>query len=171
MSRERPDRFAAQLGRRLRACRISAHVTQEELAERAGLHRTAIGFLERGARTPRVDTLLRLCAALAVEPADLLADMHVQLPERIYAGTETLSPKEREKRIEVGVLALVLDLHPERVSAVELIRQLVLADTHVNNRRAIQAGLGRLLDAELLEEVGGRIAPTRAALHFAQLPS
>jgi transcriptional regulator with XRE-family HTH domain len=33
---------------------------------RAGLHRTEIGLLERGARVPRIDTLLKLAAALGV---------------------------------------------------------------------------------------------------------
>ena len=48
---------------------------------------------------PRVDTLLRLAAALEVEPADLLAGVYVQLPERMSTSIETLSPKEKEKRM------------------------------------------------------------------------
>lgn len=170
VSQEKSNTVAAQFGRRLRACRIRTYVTQEELAERAGLHRTAISLLERGARMPRVDTLLRLAAALEVEPADILAGVYVQLPERMSTSIETLSPKEKEKRIEMGVLTTVLDLHPEHVSAAELTRRLVLTDPRVNDMRAVERGLGRLVDAELLQEVGGRIAPTRATLHFSQLP-
>lgn len=170
MSQEKSNTVAAQLGRRLRARRIRTYVTQEELAERAGLHRTAIGLHERGDRMPRVDTLLRLAAALAVEPAELLAGVYVQLPERMSTSIETLSPKEKEKRIEMGVLTMVLDLHPEHVSAAELTRRVVLADPRVNDVGAVEGGLGRLLDAELLQEVDGRIAPTRATLHFRQLP-
>lgn len=62
------ERFAENL---LRA-REAASLSQEELAFRAALHRTEIGLLERGARTPRIDTLAKLAGALGVEPAALL---------------------------------------------------------------------------------------------------
>jgi transcriptional regulator with XRE-family HTH domain len=44
-------------------------MTQEELAERASLHRTAIGLLEQGHRMARADTLLQLAGALSISPA------------------------------------------------------------------------------------------------------
>lgn len=61
------DRF----GQNLRRCRRVANLSQEQLGLRAGLHRTEIGLLERGARVPRIDTLLKLAAALSVEPGEL----------------------------------------------------------------------------------------------------
>jgi transcriptional regulator with XRE-family HTH domain len=57
-------------------------MAQEALAERTGLHRTEIGLLERGARIPRIDTLLRLAVALSVEPSELLKGIQVSLPQR-----------------------------------------------------------------------------------------
>jgi transcriptional regulator with XRE-family HTH domain len=65
---EPADRF----GQNLRRCRRVADLSQEQLGLRAGLHRTEIGLLERGARIPRIDTLLKLAAALAVSPRALL---------------------------------------------------------------------------------------------------
>lgn len=62
------QRFAENL-RRLRK---RAGLSQEQLAKRAGLHRTAIGLLEKGARVPRIDTLIKLAAVLEVEAAGLL---------------------------------------------------------------------------------------------------
>jgi transcriptional regulator with XRE-family HTH domain len=62
------ERFTDNL---LRA-RGSAGLTQEEIAFRAGLHRTEVGLLERGLRVPRIDTLVKLAGALGVEPAALL---------------------------------------------------------------------------------------------------
>lgn len=55
-----------RFGRNLRAARMQIGLSQEQLGFRAGLHRTEIGLLERGARVPRVDTLLKLAAALGV---------------------------------------------------------------------------------------------------------
>lgn len=161
---------ALSFGRRLRACRMRTHITQEALADRAELHRTAISLLERGQRVPRIDTLLRLAAALAVEPAKLLAGVHVQPPEGTYTGVEALSPRERDETIEAGLLTIAFDLHPDHVSADDLIRRALAADAHSTEELAIEQGLERLKEAELLQEVGGRIAPTRAALHFDRLP-
>ena len=50
----------------LRYCRKRAGMTQEGLAFDAGLHRTEIGLLETGARVPRIDTLVKLAAALSI---------------------------------------------------------------------------------------------------------
>jgi transcriptional regulator with XRE-family HTH domain len=47
-------------------------MTQEELAVRAALHRTAIGLLEQGQRVARADTLLQLAGALSISPAAFL---------------------------------------------------------------------------------------------------
>ena len=48
--------------------------SQEELAERAGLHRTYISGVERGIRNPTVTVLAKIAKALGVKPAELLSD-------------------------------------------------------------------------------------------------
>ena len=62
---------AKQFGANLSRLRERAEITQEELAFRASLHRTEIGLLERGGRTPKIDTLAKLAGALEVEPGAL----------------------------------------------------------------------------------------------------
>ncbi len=56
------ERFGANLLRVRQARRLS----QENLAERAGIHRTQISMLETGRRQPMLETLIRLAAALEV---------------------------------------------------------------------------------------------------------
>src|SRR5689334_5335230 len=61
-------------GELLRVYRLAANLTQEELAERAGLSARGISDLERGARgLPRKDTLQLLLPALDLPPADQAA--------------------------------------------------------------------------------------------------
>lgn len=55
--------------RRLRALR---GVSQEELADRADIHRTNISKLERGLHAVSIDNLHWIANALGVEAADLL---------------------------------------------------------------------------------------------------
>lgn len=63
---------AERFGRNLFLARRRAGQSQQELADRAGVHRTEIGLLENGRRTARVDTLMKLTGALEVDPRDLL---------------------------------------------------------------------------------------------------
>lgn len=51
-------------GERLRAARRAAGLTQEQLAQRAGLDRPAYSEIERGQRDARLTTLLRIESAL-----------------------------------------------------------------------------------------------------------
>jgi transcriptional regulator with XRE-family HTH domain len=70
--RLRSEEVALQFGRNLFRCRRRAAMSQEELGNLASLHRTEIGMLENGTRLARVDTLMKLAGALAVEPSELL---------------------------------------------------------------------------------------------------
>ena len=58
-------------GEAVRTYRRQAELSQEELAARAGIHRTYIGGIERGERNPTLTMIYRLAEALQVQPGDL----------------------------------------------------------------------------------------------------
>jgi transcriptional regulator with XRE-family HTH domain len=60
------------LARRIRSERERHGVSQEDFAEDCGLHRTAIGLLERGKSIPRLDTLLLVSQHLGLTVSELL---------------------------------------------------------------------------------------------------
>jgi transcriptional regulator with XRE-family HTH domain len=61
-----------RFGRRLRELRKERGLSQEELAFRAGLHRTYVSSAERGERNVSLINIKRLAKALGVDMCDLL---------------------------------------------------------------------------------------------------
>ncbi|MYM88436.1 helix-turn-helix domain-containing protein [Rugamonas sp. FT82W] len=59
-------------GVRLRLAREEMGLSQEVLAEKAGLHRTYIGQVERGERNISVDSMERLADAVGLQLWDML---------------------------------------------------------------------------------------------------
>jgi transcriptional regulator with XRE-family HTH domain len=58
-------------GKALRALREDRGYSQEELAERAGLHRNYVGGVERGERNVALENIVKLAGALSVRTRDL----------------------------------------------------------------------------------------------------
>ena len=59
--------FFARIADQVAEQRIARRLSQRELAELVGTTQSAIARLERGGRPPRIDTLLRIAAALDCE--------------------------------------------------------------------------------------------------------
>jgi len=55
--------------------------SQEELADRADLHRTYISLIERGLRTASIQTLTKLAEALSTTGYQLLRDVEGEVSE------------------------------------------------------------------------------------------
>jgi len=67
-----PDGWLAQVGDAIRAARQSRDLSQEALADEAGLDRSHLGRIERGERNLTLLNLLRIASALQIQGSDLL---------------------------------------------------------------------------------------------------
>ena len=67
------QRLNRELARRLREERRRLGLTQESLAEKAGVSANFLAHLERGTRGVSLETLCRLAEAMSIQPASLLS--------------------------------------------------------------------------------------------------
>jgi len=65
---------AAYIGRNLKAARVRRLLTQEELAEKAGVSPSTIVNIERDQTVPHFSTIRKLADALDVDPTSLLGE-------------------------------------------------------------------------------------------------
>ena len=73
------------IGARIKAARERVHLTQEQLAEIIDISPTHMSVIERGVKTPKLDTFVRIANALGVSTDALLQDVVVPANESILA--------------------------------------------------------------------------------------
>ena len=67
-----PAGVEISFGQILRKLRESAALSQEQLAFRSGHHRTYISLLERGLRSPSLQAIVKISAALEISPDEIV---------------------------------------------------------------------------------------------------
>lgn len=72
------------VGERIRSHRERLGLSQEKLAERADLHWTYIGQVERGARNLGLHNIIRIAGALGINPGELVTGLS---PVDVAPGT------------------------------------------------------------------------------------
>lgn len=84
--------LAKAFGMAVRDARINANLTQEQLAHRAGVHRTYIGDLENGRKSPTLDVVEALAGALERTAHELIAEAEGR------ARTPNLASRQAQSR-------------------------------------------------------------------------
>jgi transcriptional regulator with XRE-family HTH domain len=70
-----PASIKSRFGATIRTLRDERGLSQEELAERAGLHRNYVGGVERGERNIALENIVKLAKALSVATRDLFTNV------------------------------------------------------------------------------------------------
>jgi len=68
-----PEAISLQVIRLLKAEREKRGISMNLLAQKAGINRQTVAFIEQGLRNPTMNTLFRLTSALEVEPEKIIA--------------------------------------------------------------------------------------------------
>ena len=97
------------IGSKIKEARERAHLTQEELAEIIDISPTHMSVIERGVKTPKLDTFVKIVKALNLSADALLLDGMDQVNDSIVAelsvrlGRQT---DENQNRILNAIRAL-----------------------------------------------------------------
>ena len=97
------------IGARIKAARERVHLTQEQLDEIIDISPIHMSVIERGVKTPKLDTFVRIANALGVSTDALLRDVVVPANESILAELSVRIgrlPQKDQERILNAIRAL-----------------------------------------------------------------
>jgi tetratricopeptide (TPR) repeat protein/transcriptional regulator with XRE-family HTH domain len=155
---------AAALGQRLRACRQSAELSQDELAERSGLSTRTLSNLERGrTRWPHPDSVRRLADALRLRGearGDFLATADRRLLRNATASAVVV-PDGHQARAGGGQIV------PRQLPGP--VRQFVGRDSEIAALTSLLDSAGSAPAALVISAIGGTagVGKTALAIHWA----
>ena len=94
-----------KLGNNIRKFRLTADISQETLAKKAGLYPAYLGRLERGEKCPTIDTLYKICRALDIHMSDVLTfdeDIYDRDHEAMARIEHVLDRMEQPQQIKLA---------------------------------------------------------------------
>jgi len=97
------------IGARIKAAREKAGMTQEDLAAALEMSPTHISVIERGVKSPKLETLVNIANTLKVSSDMLLQDVVTYSADGIaseLSGTISKLPKRDQERILNAIRAL-----------------------------------------------------------------
>lgn len=69
------EKIDIKFGRKVAFLRMQIGLSQEKFAEKCGIHRTYIGAVERGEKSPTLKTLEKIAKGLNVRISELLVNL------------------------------------------------------------------------------------------------
>ena len=69
------EKIDTKFGRKVASLRLQMGLSQEKFAEICNIHRTYIGTVERGEKSPTLKTIEKIAIGLNIRISDLLTDL------------------------------------------------------------------------------------------------
>ncbi len=107
--------IAVNFGQRVRSLRQSKHLSQEKLAELTGLHSTYIGQIERGEKSPTLDSVYKIALGLDMSMSKLFdhIDCDLNAENADYASkiyNRIIGLENTQKKKIYKIICDILDL-------------------------------------------------------------
>lgn len=100
------SRISSEIGARIRNYRNLLRISQEELAERCGLHPTYIGQLERGEKNATLESIEKVASGLTISLERLFEnigsdEMGLNYPQQAYSIIHSVNINEQSRLVEI----------------------------------------------------------------------
>ena len=125
------------LGQKLYALRLEKGLTQRDLTLRSGVPQPNISNIEKGRRDLTVFTLLKLCSALEVRPADVFSE----IPPTLKKDSMT---RERLERLAKAVWGAAVVLNQNERRTVQLLQNVIPLSKKRKNQKMIYSSWNEL---------------------------
>ena len=152
----REEPMGENLGRRIAAHRAKLGLTQQELADRLAVSRTAVSHLEAGMTVPGERTIVLLAGLFKIEPRELVADTNYPT-----AKAERL-PAVAARYTEIELLVALLDNDLTWLERADGLDERRVLDEWEARLRAIDEHALDLRERELLREARSTVRKRRS---------
>ena len=143
------EQIAVSFGRRLHGCRMRTYIARRRSPSRAAP--------PDGDRPPRARPSRSAhrhsaspCRRAGRQAGGAPCRRPPPTTRRAAHGHRGPRPRERDETVEASLLAIACDLHPEHLSADDLIRRAMAAMLNPPRAQVLERALERLKDAQLL---------------------
>ena len=111
------------IGERIRSARKEEHLTQVQLAEKAGIAVNSLRLYESGKRSPNIETLEKIISALGIEH---YSELTYDPDDRAHIHTERIiyqvESRERQEKVRLYGEKAVLEKEAEEEKIAEIYR-------------------------------------------------
>ena len=106
--------LATEIGKRIRNYRLQQDMSQDDLAEKCGMHPTYIGQIERGEKNATIESISKIGSGLNVSLSTLFEHLEEYTeaenyyPSIAYNLVQSVSESDQERLVEIIRIALEL---------------------------------------------------------------
>ena len=106
--------LATEIGKRIRNYRLQQDMSQDDLAEKCGMHPTYIGQIERGEKNATIESISKIASGLNVPLSTLFEHLEEytetdnNYPSIAYNLVQSVSESDQERLVEIIRIALEL---------------------------------------------------------------
>lgn len=98
--------LSIEIGQRIRNYRLQNKLSQEELAEKCGLHPTYIGQVERGEKNATIESISKITAGLSISLGTLFENITSfddgnSYPSQAYDLILSVTPEKQKQLVDI----------------------------------------------------------------------
>ena len=124
------------IGQRLQSIRVAKNITQATLVERTGIPQSGLSNIERGKNDITVSTMIRICFALDINPAELFQG---RMP-----GNKMVFTRDRIERIAAVTAGKELELSEDEKSISENLKMIIPLNKSRKSKKNVQRSWDKL---------------------------